>query len=192
MRVQQVRPFPDDQSLMGGAAGRLAGGLSETRTIGVNWSLTGSWLTRAHHRQGFPGYSHSLARTCRRQYPGRDERPFWFVHPWAVPVVGWLPRDFGGSASILSFSRLARRSLVRPARSPSRPTAAVLHRSASAHYVTFTNCSDRYRLERTPAGQVYPPLGWGALARASDHGVCSTPQFAKTRARIQNRDIVLS
>ena len=42
--------------------------------------------------------------------------------PLAVPVAGSLPRDSGGSASALTVSRPARRSLaLRPARSLSRP-----------------------------------------------------------------------
>ena len=52
MRVQQVRPFPDDVTSTGGPAGRFVGRFGETGAIGVNWALTGSWLTRTRHRQG--------------------------------------------------------------------------------------------------------------------------------------------
>ena len=54
----------------------------------------------------------------------RRRRPALFrcAPHWAVPVAGSLPRDPGGSASALTFSRPARRSLaLRPARSLSRP-----------------------------------------------------------------------
>ena len=47
--------------------------------------------------------------------------------PLAVPVAGTLPRNPGGSASALTFSRPARRSLASlPARSLSLPTSRLL------------------------------------------------------------------
>ena len=57
----------------------------------------------AHHRQGFPCCTHSPARTCRRQYPGGDDRPFSFAPHWAVPVAGSLPRDLGVGLRIAIF-----------------------------------------------------------------------------------------
>ena len=52
-------------------------------------------------------------------------------------------------------------------------------------------------LRALPAGTNYspgrpPPVGCGALARASDHVGCGTRQVAKIRACTYNRDIVLS
>ena len=37
-------------------------------------ALAGSRLARARHRQGFPGCIRSPSRTCRRHYPGGDDR----------------------------------------------------------------------------------------------------------------------
>lgn len=81
---------------------------------------------------------------------------------------------------------------LRPGRSLSRPTAAFLHRSASVHYVSSTNRSDRYRVVRTACRAGLAPLRCGALVRASDHVGCGTRQVAKIRACTYNRDRVLS
>ena len=120
---------------------------------------------------------HPLPCACMLSPVPRRRRPYLFrcTPHWAVPVAGSRPRDIGGSASALTFSRPARRSLaLRPARSLSRPTAALLHRSASVHFVTSTNRSDCYRLERTSSRAGLPSAGVRCLSTAHEiHVICA-------------------
>ena len=68
-----------------------------------------------------------LLQTCRRHYPGGIAGGFIALRPvlaraGLLPSDVGLPRNSGGSASALPFSRPAQRSLtLRPACSPSRP-----------------------------------------------------------------------
>ena len=120
---------------------------SRTKAPSLRRHYAGSRWARAHHRQGFPCCIRPPARACRRHYPGGGDRCFVPPSALAYPVAGSLPRNVGGSASALSVSRPARRSLaLRPARSLNRPTAALLHRSASVHVVTSVDRSDYYWL----------------------------------------------
>ena len=75
------------------------------------------------------------------------------------PTAVSLPRIVGGSASALSVSRPAQRSLaLRPACSLNRPLAILLHRSASVHSLppctapTASGWSDSCRAGFAPAG----------------------------------------
>jgi hypothetical protein len=70
------------------------------------------------HHWDFPCCVWSTLLTCRRQYPGRSDG---ILFARAIPLASALPRNRGGSAPALVFSRPAQRSLtLRPARSPSR------------------------------------------------------------------------
>ena len=93
----------------------------------------------------------SVFHACRRHYPGgnRPVRPSLSSQP-----VGGLPLFTGGSASALSVSRPARRSLAfRPAWSLSRPKRP-FYQSASAHVVTSMNRPGRYQPERQLLGGI--------------------------------------
>jgi len=82
-------------------------------------------LARARHRQGFPCCIRSPARTCRRHYPGGGDRCFvGSPSALALPVAGSLPREPGGSASVLRVSRPARRSWRLRQQLPVGPTDA--------------------------------------------------------------------
>ena len=71
------------------------------------------------------------------------------------PTAVSLPRIIGGSASALTVSRPAQRSLaLRPACSLNRPQAILLHRSASVQFVTSLHRSDCFRLERQLPGGI--------------------------------------
>jgi hypothetical protein len=70
------------------------------------------------HRWDFPCCVWSTLLTCRRQYPGRSDG---ILFARTFPSTSAFPRNRGGSAPALVFSRPAQRSLtLRPARSPSR------------------------------------------------------------------------
>ena len=92
------------------------------------------------------------------------------AEPAGAPVVhfpadGSLPRETGGSASALTVSRPAQRSLaLRPTWSLSRPRRPFC-RSASDDVVTSIIRSDCYRLERQLAGRDSHPLRDGAFSR---------------------------
>ncbi len=104
-----------------------------------------------------PSCTHAAANTPA-ETPGARVARF--------PDASCLPRNNGGSASALCFSRPARRSLaLRPACSLSRPKGGPSRRSASVHVVTSMTRSDGFRLERQLAGRASHPLGASALAR---------------------------
>ena len=91
----------------------------------------------------------SIFHACRRQYPGGN-RPV--LSSLSSQPVGGLPLITGGSASALTVSRPARRSLAfRPAWSLSRPRRP-FYQSASAHVVTSMNRPGRYQPERQLLG----------------------------------------
>ena len=137
--------------------------------------LAGFRLARARHRQGFPCCVRFPARACCRQYPGGDDRPFSFAPHGAVPVAGSLPRDLGGSASALTFSRPARRSLaLRPARSLSRPRRPFFTGVLQSISLPPRTAPIATGWNEQVAGRVYPPLGCGALARRT--GSCCLGQ----------------
>ena len=105
-------------------------------------------LPRARHRPARRGLP-VLLRACRRQYPGGN-RPV--LSSLSSQPVGGLPLFTGGSASALTVSRPARRSLAfRPAWSLSRPRRP-FYQSASAHVVTSMNRPGRYQPERQLLG----------------------------------------
>ena len=94
----------------------------------------------------FPSCVHATVNTPAETSGARVAR---------FPVVGSLPRKIGGSASASVFSRPAQRSLhVVACTLAEPPKAARLHRSASARFVTSSNRSDCYRLERQLPGGV--------------------------------------
>ena len=91
----------------------------------------------------------STFHACRRHYPGRNQpvRSSLSSQP-----VGGLPLITGGSASALTVSGPARRSLAfRPAWSLSRPRRP-FYQSASIHVVTSMNRPGRYQPERQLLG----------------------------------------
>ncbi len=113
-------------------------------------ALASSRLARARHRQGFPvlllspSFVHATVDTPA-ETPGARVARF--------PVAGSLPRNNGGAASALIFSRPAQRSLhVVVCTLAEPPKAVLLHRSASVRVVTSSNRPDCYRLERQLPG----------------------------------------
>ena len=93
----------------------------------------------------------SIFHACRGHYPGgnRPVRPSLSSRP-----ASGLPLLTGGSASALSVSRPARRSLAfRPAWSLNRPRRPVCQ-SASAHVVTSMNRPGCYQPERQLLGGI--------------------------------------
>ena len=81
-----------------------------------------------------------------------------------------LPRNRGGSAPALVFSRPARRSLtLRPARSPSR-LCDPLHQRLQ-QFRCLHCCSDCYRVERPVPGRVYLRCGPAPFHGAPDNAV---------------------
>ena len=137
-------------------------------------ALTGFRLARARHRQGFPCCIRFPARACCRQYPGGDDRPFSFAPHGAVPVAGSLPRDLGGSASALTFSRPARRSLaLRPARSLSRPRRPFFTGVLQSISLPPRTAPIATGWNEQVAGRVYPRWGAVPLHGAPGHVVCS-------------------
>lgn len=143
--------------------------------------LKDSRLARECHQQSLRCCIRFPARTCRRHHPGGDNRSPSFAPQWAVPVPGSLSRIIGGAASGLSLSRPARRSLaLRPTRSLSRPTAALLHRSAPVHCVSSKNRSECYRPERTTRRAGLPRWGavpWHGHRTMSAAALAKSPRF---------------
>ena len=113
--------------------------------------LAGSRSPRARHRQGFPCccafHLPCMPTPLPRQKPDRCARR-------SLPnPVGGLPLITGGSASALTVSGPARRSLAfRPAWSLSRPRRPRSRQSASIHVVTSMNRPGRYQPERQLLG----------------------------------------
>ena len=102
--------------------------------------------------------------------------------PLAVPVAGSLPRDSGGSASALTFSRPARRSLaLRPARSLSRPRRPFFTEVLQSISLPPRTAPIATGWNEQLAGRVYPPLGCGALARRTASWRLLTLSRAKAR-----------
>ena len=86
--------------------------------------------------------------------------------PLAVPVAGSLLRDSGGSASALTVSRPARRSLtLRPARSLSRPRRPFFTEVLQSISLPPGTAPIATGWNEQLTGRVYPPLGCGAFAR---------------------------
>ena len=91
-------------------------------------------------------FTHAAANTPAEPVGARVTR---------FPTAVSLPRIVGGSASALSVSRPAQRSLaLRPACSLNRPEAILLHRSASVQFVTSLHRSDCFRLEQQLPGGI--------------------------------------
>ena len=111
----------------------------------------------------------SIFHACRRHYPGGN-RPVR-VSLTSRPVNG-LPLITGGSASAVTVSRPARRSLAfRPAWSLSRPRRPVCQ-SASAHVVTSMNRPGCYQPERQLPGGIHTHQ-----ESAPFHGALSTIRY---------------
>ena len=82
--------------------------------------------------------------------------------PLAVPVAGSLPRDSGGSASALTVSRPARRSLaLRPARSLSHPRRPFFTEVLQSISLPPRTAPIATGWNEQLAGRVYPR--WGAV-----------------------------
>jgi hypothetical protein len=85
-----------------------------------------------------------------------------------------LPRNRGGSAPALVFSRPAQRLLtLRPARSPSRHCDLLHQRLQQSHCLHC--CSDCYRVERTSSRGVYSRCGPPPFHGAPDKRTCAYP-----------------
>ena len=93
-----------------------------------------------------------IFHACWRQYPGR----YRSVHTsLASQSANGLPLNNGGSASALSVSRPAQRSLRVPARMVAEPPyAALRHQSASVYIVASVNRPGCYQPERQLLGGV--------------------------------------
>ena len=104
-----------------------------------------------------PSYVHATVNTPAEPAGARVAR---------FPAAGSLPRNLGGSASASILSRPAQRSLHVVACTLAEPPKAVLfHRSASVRFVTSSNRSDCYRLERQLPGGLRIPLRHSAFPR---------------------------
>ncbi len=131
-------------------------GLSEPQSGLVCWKLCCAERFSAWFRKCFP----QLRSPSPRQRGG------------AVPRLGRALAQAAGRtanrgwavARLLAWS--ARRNTSCTLAEP--PNAALLHRSASVHFVTSTNRSDCYRLERTTCRAGLPPAGVRCLSTAHE------------------------
>ncbi len=107
-----------------------------------------------NHRWDFPCCAWSPLPACRRQYPGRSDG---IIRSYDSISFG-LPRNRGGSAPALVFSRPAQRSIrLRPARSPSRLTTLCTRGFSS--FVASTTALIATGWSEPVPGRVYPRCG---------------------------------
>ena len=107
------------------------------------------------HRWDFSCCVWSPLLACRRQYPGQVG---WKFIRSCNSIRFGLPRNRGGSAPALVFSRPAQRSLtLRPARSPSR--LATLCTEGFSSFVASAAASIATGWNEPVPGRVYPRCG---------------------------------
>ena len=111
-------------------------------------SLAGVRLIIPDHALGLPVLRALSLCTCCRHYPGaaagRNPRS-------SHPAIAAFPDSAVGSACTSTFSRVARRSLaLRPAHSRGHQVVTAIRRLQPFRYLH--DCSDCFRLERTPGG----------------------------------------
>ena len=126
---------------------------------------------------------HPLPCACMLSPVPRRRRPACFVRAPLGEIGRWQPspRSRRGGLRIdvfearSAFTRVAACTLAEP------PEAALFHRSASVRFVTSTDCSDCYRLERTTCRAGLSPAGVRCLGTA--HRAISPVPLAAPRLR---------